>query len=175
MWEAWQSPRAEISSGQLFYKVKLFRSPWHWGQLGRQPVLLRWDMKDMGGEGCHHRAEDGEHLEASPYGRHCVIPIPCMCTALHRVSQFAFIHIPSCDLHDTVTSSGWASYSHVIEERLFSMQAHKKGKGGHSWEQVSQSSIIHPHTFSLIAIILGWFITWGPSWWPWRIQNPLTL
>ena len=112
------------------------------------------------GEGWHHRAEDGEHLEASPYGRHRVIPIPRVCTALHRVSQFAFIHIPSCDLHDMVTSSGWASYSHIIEERLFSTQAHKKGKGGHSWEQVPQSSIVHPHTFSLIAIILGWFITW---------------
>lgn len=35
-------------------------------QQGRQPVLSRWDLKDVGGEGCHHRAEGVMHLEAGP-------------------------------------------------------------------------------------------------------------
>lgn len=52
-----------MSSGRLFYKVKIFRSLWHRRQLDS------FDLKDVGGRSCDHSAEDDGNLEGSPVGQ----------------------------------------------------------------------------------------------------------
>lgn len=97
-----------------------------------------------------------------PYGQHYILTIPCVCTTLQSL-QFAFIHMPSRDVHHPVASSGRASHNHIAEEELFSVQARKKGKREPQLSETQSSNLpsMLSHTFSLIATILGWFLTWG--------------
>lgn len=94
----------------------------------------------------------------APDGPHCIVTISHVCVALQ---SFALYFYPYALMWPSRHGDfiWWASYSRIIGEKLFSMQAHKKGKRGPQlpgasppiFHHTSPHFLSHSHYFRMVC------------------------